>query len=318
MKNTETFSEVGVERLMKANLNALRYFVLVAQTGNLTRAAEALHVTQGAVSQQVSKLEEYLGTKLFDRQPRELVLTEAGRRLYRGVAPALREIDAQLQEARLQPHQAELSVTCNASFAAQCLLPALLNFEERHPQVRIRLETTTRLVDFAAAGIDIGVRCGNGGWPNITSEKMCVDQLVVVAAPEFAERHNLFGNEAAIADMALLYDLENPTEWRDWFAAAGLYDREPRTTRGFNDTLVLLRALRAGVEGVALVGRQLVCHELAAGELVQLSEVSVQASYAYYLVSAEDRPLSEPARQFRTWLMSWFADDAGAAYGVNG
>ena len=82
---------------MKANLNGLRYFVLVAQTGNLTRAAEALSVTQGAVSQQVTKLEEYLGAKLFDRQPRELVLTEAGRRLYRGVAPSLRQIDAQLQ-----------------------------------------------------------------------------------------------------------------------------------------------------------------------------------------------------------------------------
>ncbi len=292
---------------MKTNLNAVRTFVLVAQTGSLTKAAERLSVTQGAVSQQISKLEEYLGVQLFERGARGLTITEPGRRLYRGVSTPLSRVDSALHAARLRPQTEELSVTCNASFAAQCLLPCLSDFEEKFPSIRLRLETTTRVLDFGADGVDIAVRQGEGGWPGVTSELLCRDRAIAVATPDVAQTYGLPGDLSAICSVPLLYDLENPTEWHQWFDAAGLPVEQINLSRGFNDTLVMLGALRAGVGAVGLVGRQLVCQELALGELVQLSDVSIEPAYSYFLVYPDAENLSAPAHKFREWLTSWFA-----------
>ena len=291
---------------MKSNLNLVRSFVVVAQTGSLTRAAQVLHVTQGAISQQISKLEDYLGVRLFDRRPRGLELTESGRRLFRGVSGAVNQIDSELKAARLRDITEELCVTCNASFAAQCLMPCLLDFEERHPNIRLRLETTTRLLDFDVDGIDVAIRQGAGDWSGVVAELLCQDRSIAVATPEFAEQYDLQQQPGAVAGAPLLYDLENPTEWEHWFEAAGLKGGALTLSRGFNDTLVMLGALRAGAGGVGLVGRQLVCHEIASGVLVQVGDVSVEPAHAYYLVYPAEEKLTPAAVKFCNWLKSWF------------
>ena len=291
---------------MKTNLNAVRTFVLVAQTGSVSRAAGLLSVTPGAVSQQIGKLEEYLAVQLFDRRPKGLELTEPGRRLYRGVSAPMNRIEAELQAARVGPFTEVLGVTCNASFAGQCLAPRLADFEERYPNISLRMETTTRVLDFEAGVVDIAVRQGSGGWPDVSFDLLSYDEQIAVATPEFAEAHGLLDDPAALSGVSLLYDLENPTEWQLWFEAAGLGDAEVELSKGFNDTLVMLGALKAGAGGVGLAGRMLVAHELASGELVQIGDVAVTPEYAYYVVYPSEEKLSEAARNFRTWLTGWF------------
>ena len=108
-------------------LNALKAFEAAARLRNLTRAAEELHVTQGAVSQQVKLLEDYLDTQLFVRKPRKLELTDAAR----AYLPVLTELFNRLQASTHQlfdtDHRALLNVKCGSSFMQRWLMPRLAN-----------------------------------------------------------------------------------------------------------------------------------------------------------------------------------------------
>ena len=111
--------------IVRYNLNALRTFVIVADAGSFSKAANRLAVTQGAVSQQIARLEEYLGTPLFERLPKNLQLTPQGLRLLRGVQSSIERIDGVVESARSHRTHEVLSVSSLASYAAKRLAPRL-------------------------------------------------------------------------------------------------------------------------------------------------------------------------------------------------
>jgi LysR family glycine cleavage system transcriptional activator len=292
-----------IEFVMRPSLSSTKVFVVVASIGSFTQAAQLLHVTQGAVSQQIAKLEGLLGVKLFDRDPKQLSLTPHGRRLYRGVSDSLERIEAELDAVVSYKNDEVVSITTFASFAAQWLLPRLSSFESQYPDLRLQLNTTSSLVNFVDEGIELGVRFGQGDWDGLLSEHILTHRIYPVAHADYAKKLDVLGAPGQLAQLPLFYDLESPTEWARWFAKVGLPGTQLKLMKGFSDTLVMLSALRNGMEGVALIGDHLTRSEIRAGSLVRVFEDFIEPEGSYYLVYPKHLPLSAGATAFREWVL---------------
>ena len=157
------------------SLTALRSFDAVARCGSITAAARELCVTQGAVSHQISALDEWFGKELFLRNGRGLRLSDAGREL----AEATESAFALLSEACMRlarPGGRELDLAAPGSFLAHWMVPRLEDFEQAHPGIRLRLRTDGDYDDLRAGRIDALIVCGIAPWP--------VDIAAVEVAPE--------------------------------------------------------------------------------------------------------------------------------------
>ena len=166
-------------------LAAIRAFEAAARHMSFTRAAAELGMTQAAVSYQIKLLEERLGAPLFLRKARSIELTEAGERL----APRTSEAFDLLREAYgrfVEGEQTTLTINTMHTFAAQWLAPRLGTFQLIHPDVAVRLETTQRLVDFAAEEVDVVVRSGHGKWPGLVAHRLLKVRFTPMLSPALA------------------------------------------------------------------------------------------------------------------------------------
>lgn len=289
-------------------LNTLRAFDAAARFGNLSRAAEALHVTHGAVSKQIAGLEDWLGTPVFTRTARGLVLTEAGTTLAPIVAQALQAMADGVAKVRRSSKPTTLTISVLPSFAAHWLIHRLPGFLDRHPDVDVRFFTTRRVVDLTREDVDLAIRYGLGQWPGVHAERVLEETLTPVCAPALAERYA--GREPeALLRLAIHSHHTDAPNWRKWRQAAGLADIDVPPIAEYDDTSLAMQAVLGG-QGVILGRSPLAADDLAAGRLVRLSDVAIPSSEANYLVCLE-RQLTRPAvKAFRDWLH----EEASAAH----
>jgi LysR family glycine cleavage system transcriptional activator len=257
-------------------LQALRTFVEVSQRGSITAAAQALHVTPGAVSQQIRLLEDRLGIALLVRERHGMRMTEAGAEAY-----------------------PMLSVSTVATFAASWLVPRLGRFKERHPHIEIRVEATPALVDLRRDHVDVALRHGLGDYPGLDVVPLMAPVLVPVAAPGFAAA---LAEPADCLDYPLLHDADR-ADWPLWLSAHGVA-QDARAQRGnaFDDDFLLIRAAEAG-QGLALVPAAHAQEEIAAGRLVQALDKPWPARFAYYAVSRPGAVQRPEVRAFIDWIV---------------
>ncbi len=282
-------------------LQALRAFVEVGQHGSIKAAAAVLNVTSGAVSQQIRLLEERVGLALFTRERQGLRLTQTGAAVY----PALHEAFAQIARAsealeQIQARQT-LTVSTVATFAASWLVPRLGRFNQRHPQIEVRVEATSALVDFRRDRVDVALRHGLGQYPGLYVARLMAPVLVPVARPGLLAGDRL-GAPADCLDHPLLHDADR-ADWPLWLTAHGVA-ADPRAARGsaLEDDFLLIRAAEAG-QGLALVPQQYAEQEIAAGRLVQVLDKPWPARFAYYAV-ARPEAIERPAvKAFLAWIM---------------
>src|SRR5947209_15760767 len=163
-------------------LNALKAFEAAARSESFTRAAEELHVTQGAVSHQVKALEATLGLKLFNRERQRLTLTEAGREYLAVVRDALDRIALGTERLVQRQNAGALTVSTSPDFAAKWLVHRLGHFAEAHPEIDLRVSATLHHVDFAREDVDLAVRHGEGDWPSLECVRLCTERLFSVCS----------------------------------------------------------------------------------------------------------------------------------------
>jgi len=168
-------------------LNALRVFEAVATRLNFGEAAEALHVTPAAVSQQIKVLEDYLQTPLFRRSGRKVELTPEGAQLLPGVRRGLDELETTLQRLKRTRQSGTINMSVLSSFLQKWLTPRLADLRALHPEIELRIQSGPELVDFARTDFHAAVRLGTGRYPGLHVEKLMDDSLVAVAAPRGAE-----------------------------------------------------------------------------------------------------------------------------------
>ena len=163
-------------------LNALRAFEAAARSESLTRAAEELSVTHGAVSHQVKALEATLGIKLFNRERQRLVITEAGREYLEVVREAFDRIAMGTERLVQRQSSGVLTISTSPDFAAKWLVYRLGRFAESHPEIDLRVSAMAHHVDFAREDVDLAVRHGDGNWAGLDVVQLCSERLFRYAA----------------------------------------------------------------------------------------------------------------------------------------
>lgn len=277
-------------------LQALRCFEAVARLGSVTRAAQVLHVTHSAVSQQVRQLEELLGLSLFERAGRGLRLSENGRLYALQVRAALQDIGEATRALRVRPRAGELVVAVVPSFGLHWLLPRLPQFQALHPEHRVRLQASLEVQDLRQGAAQLAIRMGHGPWDGLAQRHLFDDELLMVASP----RLNGGDLPRTPADVLACTPIRSAEPWAPWCRAAGLPDPPPARGLWINDSNLSLEAARLG-QGVALERRSVADGLLRRGELVALTELRVPYAYPCWVVWPEGSA-SAPRDDFVRWL----------------
>ena len=283
-------------------LNALRAFDAAARHLSLTRAAKELSVTHGAVSRQVLALEQRLGEKLFVRTPRGLALTQAGRTLAVGTQEAFAKLQASLEAVTSHRGPRVIAISTLASVAARWLVPKMIRFQRHHPDLDLRVTTSTRLVDLRREGVELAIRYGTGQWPGLHAVRLFEPREFPVCAPKLARQLH---SPAELAKHTLLHDM-NTTRWAGWLRVAGVSESLARKGPVFEDMNVVLQAAIEG-EGVALASQTMVKADLDAGRLVKPFDLELPVELSYWAV-CEPESLKDPDVRA---VMEWLVEEAG-------
>jgi LysR family transcriptional regulator of beta-lactamase len=295
--------------LSRYSLNTLHAFAAAARHLNFTRAAEALCVTQAAVSHQVKLLEQQVGKPLFLRTPRGLQLSDEGVLLAAPLQQAFAQIEAALDRLEDGAPRERLLVGAVGTFAHGFLLERLPAFQAAHPRVDLRLQTNNNKVDLAAEALDCAIRFGDGAWHGVEAEPLCAAPLTVLCSPALAAE---LVRPTDLSRQTLLRSYRSD-DWPAWADAAGVPELVSRAARGpqFDSSVLMVQAAMLG-SGVALAPASMFRRELAQGRLVRPFPIDAGRG-RYWLTRTLAREERPAARQFREWLRAEVAAVAEVA-----
>lgn len=269
-------------------------------------------MTPAAVGQLVRTLEEWLGAPLFHRGgsgKARLTPTDTAQRALPDLRTGFDSLSLGLARLQEASSNGVLTVTVSPAFAAKWLLPRLDRFQSAWPDIDVRLDTSLKLLDFAAQGIDIGVRYGSGAWPGLNAERLMEEDVFPVASPALMAGGRSPATPADLAKYTLIHDLSVDASagfltWESWLQQAGV--TATATTRGLriNNSAAVLQAAIDG-QGVALARSVMARDDLSAGRLIRLfPDITVQSALAYYVVRREACEGLPKLTAFRDWLFA--------------
>ncbi len=281
-------------------LNWLRAFEASARALSFTAAAQELHMTQSAVSQQIKSLENALGRTLFYRRVRGLELTDEGR----GYLPTVQAAFATLEEGtallvgRNDPDVLELHA--NLSFAIFWLSPRLGRFMDEFPWVQLNVATSIWPQERPSGSAAVEIVFGQGKWESRVGQRLTHDALFPVCAPALGARIH------STADLLRerLLDLPGTLQsWDAWLVAstAGELPGKPLVHRASTWAVSLEWAMQG--LGVALAHETVANHLIGTGRLVRPLDFSLPMKEAYYLIAPEGSHTNAAAQAFKGWLL---------------
>ena len=276
----------------------LRTFAIVAHHGSISSATTELHLTKGAVSQQIKVLEQDLGFALFHRVSRGIQLTEKGQRLFDTARNAFASIDAEIESLRDQRLRV-VTLGLSTYLASRWLSPHLMSFLQSQPDIRLRVQPMIDLFDLQRDGIDLAIRWGKGNWSDIAIEPLFSCPAFAVGNSDFADKVSEQGLEKAIIGATLLHDRDNSTAWQEWFAAADIPFTSHVDTLTIPDPNVRVQAVIDG-QGIALNDR-LIEREIKSEELFRITGIEL-ANYGYYLASPAGASTNSVISMLADWL----------------
>jgi LysR family glycine cleavage system transcriptional activator len=287
------------------SLNGLRAFEAAARHLSFTVAAAELNVTQTAISHQIRRLEEELGIRLFVRQNRALALTPEAKDYLPGVRAAFNDLRLATDRLRRKDSDHVLTVSSLASLAAKWLLPRLSAFQEAHPDIDVRITTSTSLVDFKSGDVDAAIRYGRGHWPGLRADWLMADQLFPVCSLVSLTGNRPLRSPEDLRDHTLLHTSGGyDDDWRLWLTAAGL-PTNLSTQPGLTFDLIFM-TVQAAIDGIGVaMGRtSYVEGDIANGRLLVPFKITLPADAGFYLVSPQASADSPKLSAFRQWLIA--------------
>lgn len=289
-------------------LATLRAFEAAARHQSFKNAASELGVTPTAISHQVRLLEETLGVRLFDRKPRQVVLTDVGQELY----PVLRDGFAAFAKAvdrvRNRPVSRSMTVSVIPSFAAKWLLPRLSRFQAEYPDINLRLHTSPEAVDLAGGVADAAIRYGVGPYPGLVAHKMFREQFVPLCSPVLGLKKPEDLRNATLLHFDWLRPDDATPTWQRWGQVAGAADHLPSAGISFSDDSHAIQAAIAG-QGVVLASPVMVRAEIDAGLLVMPFGPEITGHCYHYVHTGRGDNLRE-VEAFGEWIRSEVASSA--------
>lgn len=287
-----------------APLNALKAFEAAGRHLSFTAAADELCVTLSAVSHQIRLLEEHLGVSLFHRTRKGLVLSAEGQLILPDLREGFDKIGASLSKLDTRREEGVLTVSMLSTFAMRWFIPRLGRFQEKHPNIEVRISTSVNWIDLEREGIDCAIRFGRGGWPGLASDRMFDEVLQPVCAPSLLSE---LQKPEDLADARLLHAQLRREDWRLWLAAAGLDGIDANKGPVFETRAFVIQAALQGL-GVACLDPSLVADEVAAGRLVRPFDLTIPIEGAYWFVCPDHLATSPRLTVFKDWLLAEAAD----------
>lgn len=279
-------------------LNAVRIFEAAARLQNFTKAANEIHITQGAVSKQIKLLEQQLGCQLFIRAGPVLKLSNEGKEFQAVAEESLSIIRRGTARIRNRIANTPLTISLLPSFAHNWFLPNLALFEQEHPDISLRLAPSYNAIDLdVVSDVDLAIRLGRGHWPNLHSMQVTEDELIPVCSPEIARK---LKNIIDIKEQRLIVDSSPYDEWRRWKAKAGL-NFTTKDCLYLDDVNLQLSAAVEG-QGICLSRKSFAANHLALGNLTQPFELSIYSNFNFYLVCPENRLKENKIAAFYQWI----------------
>jgi LysR family glycine cleavage system transcriptional activator len=294
----------------------LRAFEAAARHRSFTQAACELNVTQAAISHRIKQLESELGIALFDRQARQIVLTEAGKTFLPAVSEVLHRLQQATHELAVKnvPKAATLNVLAMQAFATLWLVPRLGHFRKCHPEIDIQLVSWIGGLDymdesdFQQHGIDLTILYTDrpDRLPGLRAELLGKDFALPVCNPKLMSSPHPLRSLENLRYHTIVHALTWPGIWSRWFAAAGSPEIMPTDNVTFQNSLLTIQGALSGV-GVAMAHKLLVAEHIASGRLIAPFALELPVDHAYYFVSRRQRRIVGSALAFKEWLQAEFA-----------
>jgi len=285
-------------------LQFLQAFEVAGRLLSFKRAADELHVTPSAISQQIKSLEESLGIILFERIVRGLRLTDAGRAYWQDVHDALTQLRVSTMQLNDRFGHSVLRVNIIPFIANEVVIPALYTFQEQYPDIELSIETSPS-TSFNKDEIDIAVRVGVGKWADFTSEKIRDIVVTPVCSPELAKRAK-WKSLAELSGETFINVSTNPNHWQFVARAEGLTTLHPDNVLIFDSYYAAMSAAEKGL-GVALGFFPLTTSWVAAGRLAAPFPVRATVQEAHYILFRNGSQSREECRAFRDWIYEQFS-----------
>ncbi len=287
-----------------AHLKAIQVFEAVARTGNITLAANALSVTQSAISYHLQVLETELAVKLFDRGSRGVRLTEAGLQLLPFVRDGLVSIERGLRAVAKVKSSEVVRVAVLPMFASRWLAPRLSEFWDKHPKTQLSFTHDNNTYSNTANPdeiADVAIQWGFGDWPEVETQLLLRAPLVAACSPDLLKRSPI-NNIADLANHSLLH-VDDHRMWEHWLGRAGADKSLADKGLLMSDRHFQLSATLSGV-GVSLFVKSFIENELDKGTLVCPLALEYETDYAYYLARSKHLKLDAAAMRFYNWILS--------------
>ena len=284
-------------------LNALVAFSAAAEEQSFTRAGQRLFVTQGAISRQVRLLEQRLDVTLFERDNRQVRLTNAGANYHQAISVALSQI-ASATELLQQPFDDnQITVATTHAVASLWLMPLISQYCQLQEQVDVRLLASDSVMDMHPKDYDCCIGYSMQPPERGRLVKLFNERIFVVCSPDYLAQHKDLTPRQLLATRQLVLDNTDSgwLNWPDWFAGVGLETVVPQHRVTFSHYTMLLQAAQQG-QGVALAWDYLANDYLASGMLVQAVDLVMETAAGFYLLTSPEGEQKHAAGVFCDWL----------------
>lgn len=294
------------------SLNSLRAFEVVARHLNYHSAAAELNVTAAAVKQLVSKLEHAIGTKLLKRSGHGLVLTLAGKQSCEDLSTAMEKLHSSVAKMRNQDQRQQLIVTVETSFATAWLVPRLVQFRTRFPQISVLIDSSQQIEDLSAGKVDIAIRYGVESSKEYFVHRLFDDQIFPACSPRLAKGPPKLRALEDLETVPLIHwdmsQLEWASEtrrwfqWEKWLAHVGAGDISAEGGLYFNDYGLAVQASIAG-QGMILASWPILKEAIESDLLTRPFKERVVTDIGYDLVTTRQARLRPEVRAFAEWII---------------
>lgn len=287
-------------RRVLPSLPSLTVFEASARHGSFTRAAEELNMSQSAVSKRIAALEDWLGTRLFERVRQRIVLTEAGQHYLSRVREALEIMEeATMETLAFRPGGLSLNIATLPSFGNHWLLPRIVGFTKQHPEISLNVTSRQWPFDMVQENIDAAIFYAEAPWPGGPSDLLFGEDMIPVCRPGLIEPEDV----AALEMLPLLHHRARPRDWQHWLEQGELNSANAFRGSRFETFDMIIRGARYGL-GVGLIPSFMAQEHINAGELDRPFARSMRNAGSYYLVHPEKKRHLSTLNAFREWILA--------------
>jgi LysR family glycine cleavage system transcriptional activator len=290
----------------KTSLRGLRTFCVAARYQSFREAGEVLFITASAVSHQIKGLEQELGQKLFERNNRELVLTDVGKSLFDDIDPLMEQLDEVASSYKAGEKSSSIRLSVQPFFASEFFVPRLSEFTAEHPEIDIRVGTSDESAETHPANADFSIRLFRTPPSDMKSKLLFPLRMVPTGSPDF-KKNMLVNKKRVQSEFPLIVYETHPKAWSQWSDNSGVELPEKTKITRLDSMIAVVRAAERGI-GAAMVPVPLADQWFKQGSIVRLFKQELVTDLSYFLVYNEDKLKDDNLRLLRDWILQNFAD----------